>query len=51
MQCLIHRIVRAPEKRTFFVNVGNIPPNEVETYMQRMINKMKKTPYVDPQYR
>ena len=27
---------------------GNIPPNEVETYMQRMINKMKKTPYVDP---
>ena len=46
---LIHRIVRAPEKRTFFVNVGNIPPNEVETYMQRMINKMKKTPYVDPQ--
>ena len=45
---LIHRIVRAPEKRTFFVNVGNIPPNEVETYMQRMINKMKKTPFVDP---
>ena len=46
---LIHRIVRAPEKRTFFVNVGNIPPNEVENYMQRTINKMKKTPYVDPQ--
>ena len=45
---LIHRIVRAPEKRTFYVNVGNIPPNEVETYMQRMINKMKKTPYIDP---
>jgi hypothetical protein len=45
---LIHRIVRAPEKRTFFVNVGNIPPNEVETYMRRMIDKMKKTPYVDP---
>lgn len=45
---LIHRIVRAPEKRTFFVNVGNIPPNEVEQYMQKTINKMKKTPYVDP---
>jgi len=45
---LIHRIVRAPEKRTFFVNVGNIPPNEVENFMQRTINKMKKTPYVDP---
>ena len=45
---LIHRIVRAPEKRTFFVNVGNIPPNEVEQYMQKTINTMKKTPYVDP---
>ena len=46
---LIHRIVRAPEKRVFYVNVGNIPPNEVEGYMQKMINKMKKTPVVDPQ--
>lgn len=46
---LIHRIVRAPEKRTFFINVGNIPPNEVENFMQRTINKMKKTPYIDQQ--
>jgi len=46
---LIHRIVRAPEKRVFYVNVGNIPPNEVEGYMQKMIGKMKKTPVVDPQ--
>jgi hypothetical protein len=46
---LIHRIVRAPDKRVYYVNVGAIPPNEVETYMQRMISKMKKIPYVDPQ--
>ena len=46
---LIHRIMRAPEKRTFFVNVGSIPPNEVEQFMQKTINTMKKTPYVDPQ--
>ena len=46
---LIHRIVRAPEKRVFYVNVGSIPPNEVENYMNRMISKMKKTPYIDPQ--
>ena len=45
---LIHRITRAPERRTFYVNVGAIPPNEVENYMQRMINKMKKTPLIDP---
>ena len=46
---LIHRIMRAPEKRTFFINVGNIPPQEVEQFMQKTINNMKKTPYVDPQ--
>lgn len=49
---LIHRIMRAPEKRIFYVNVGQIPPNEVEQFMQKTINTMKKTPYVgaDGQY-
>ena len=49
---LIHRIMRAPEKRTFYINVGQIPPNEVENFMQKTINTMKKTPYVgaDGQY-
>jgi len=45
---LIHRITRAPERRVFYVNVGAIPPNEVENYVQKMINKMKKTPLIDP---
>ena len=46
---LIHRIMRAPEKRMFYINVGSIPPNEVDQFMQKTINQMKKTPYVDPQ--
>jgi len=46
---MIHRIMRAPEKRVFKVDIGNIPPNEVDAYMQRVMNQMKKTPYVDPQ--
>jgi hypothetical protein len=46
---LIHRIVRAPEKRIFYINVGSIPPNEVENFMQKTINTMKKTPFIDPQ--
>ena len=45
---LIHRIVRAPERRIFYVNVGAIPPGEVDNYMQKMIQKMKKTPLIDP---
>jgi hypothetical protein len=44
---LIHRIMRAPEKRVFKIDIGNIPPQEVDNYMQKIINKMKKTPFVD----
>ena len=44
---LIHRIMRAPEKRVFKIDIGNIPPNEVDNYMQRIINKMKKVPFLD----
>ncbi len=46
---LIHRIVRAPEKRIFYMNVGAIPPNEVEGFMQKTVQKLKKVPYIDPQ--
>jgi hypothetical protein len=45
---MIHRIVRAPEKRIFYMNVGAIPPNEVEAYMQKTVQKLKKVPFVDP---
>ncbi len=44
---LIHRIMRAPEKRTFYINVGAIPPEQVEQFMQETVQKMKKTPYID----
>jgi hypothetical protein len=44
---MIHRIMRAPEKRVFKVDIGNIPPNEVDNFMQRIINKMKKIPVID----
>ena len=44
---LIHRMMRAPEKRIFKVDIGNIPPNEVENFMQQIINKMKKIPVID----
>ena len=44
---LLHRIMRAPEKRVFYINVGNIPPNEVNAFVQQTVNGMKKTPFVD----
>lgn len=45
---LIHRIMRAPEKRIFRIDTGNIPPNETEQYIKSIVNKIKKVPYVDP---
>ena len=44
---LIHRIMRAPEKRIFKIDIGNIPPNEVDNFMEKIISKMKKIPYID----
>lgn len=44
---LIHRISRAPERRVFYINVGNIPPQEVDAFMQKTIQTMKKTPLID----
>ena len=46
---LIHRISRAPEKRIFYMNVGSIPPNEIDAFMQKTISTMKRTPHKDPQ--
>ena len=46
---LIHRISRSPDRRTFYINVGSIPPNEVENFMQKTISTMKRTPLMDNQ--
>ena len=46
---LIHRIMRAPEKRVFYVNVGNTDADKVEQFMADTAFKMKKTPYIDQQ--
>ena len=46
---LIHRIMRAPEKRIFKIDIGNLPPSEVDSYMKRIMDKMKKAPVVDEQ--
>jgi hypothetical protein len=46
---LIQRIMRAPERRIFKIDVGNIPPHEVDNYMNQIIGKMKKVPYMNEQ--
>ena len=44
---MAYRIVRSPERRVFYVDVGNIPPQDVEQFMQRFITSMKRNQIVD----
>jgi len=44
---MAYRIVRSPERRVFYVDVGNIPPQDVEQYVQRVMTQMKRNQIVD----
>ena len=46
---MAYRIVRSPERRAFYIDVGNIPPQDVEQYMQKVMTTMKRNQVVDPQ--
>ena len=39
---MAYRIVRSPERRIFYIDVGGIPEKEVEQHMQRVMTSMKR---------
>ncbi len=45
---LLNRIMRAPERRVFKIEVGNLPPEEIDGYIEQITSEMKKSPYIDP---
>jgi len=45
---MAYRIVRSPERRVFKIDVGNIAPEDVEQYMQKVMTQMKRHQVVDP---
>lgn len=44
---LVYRIVRAPERRVFKIDVGNVPPEEIPMYMERAQSALKRAPITD----
>ena len=44
---MAYRIVRSPERRVFYIDVGNIAPEDVEQYMQKIMTQMKRNQLVD----
>jgi hypothetical protein len=39
---IIYRIVRAPERRVFFIDVGNMPPQRVKQYIEQVKNDIRQ---------
>ena len=44
---MAYRIVRSPERRVFYIDVGSIPPQDIEQYMQKAMTQMKRNQVVD----
>lgn len=44
---MLHRIMRAPTKRMFKIDIGSIAPDGVDSYIEDIVNSVKKVPYID----
>jgi len=40
---LVYRIIRAPERRVFYIDVGNVPPEDVSNYVEQAKVALKKS--------
>lgn len=44
---LVYRITRAPERRIFYIDIGNIPPDEVDAYIEEQNRKLRMNQVID----
>jgi len=44
---LVYRVIRSPERRVFKIDVGNVPPEEVENYMQQAKAALRSSQVID----
>jgi hypothetical protein len=44
---LVYRVIRAPERRVFYIDVGNIPPENIADYLQQAQTSLKRNTVVD----
>ncbi len=44
---IAYRVVRAPERRVFKIDVGNIPPQDIPQYMEKVKTEMKRNSLVN----
>lgn len=46
---LVYRVVRSPDRRVFYIDVGNVPPEEIGNYMEQAQSTLKKSQVIDRQ--
>ena len=44
---LVYRVIRSPERRVFYIDVGNIPPENVADYLEQAQTALKRNAVVD----
>ena len=44
---LVYRVIRAPERRVFYLDVGNVPPEDVSNYIEQAQTSLKRNQVVD----
>jgi hypothetical protein len=44
---LVYRVVRSPERRVFYIDVGNVPPEEIGNYMEQVQTSLKRSQVID----
>jgi len=43
----VYRVIRAPERRVFYIDVGNISPEDIPTFMKQAQDSLKRNKVVD----
>jgi len=44
---MVVRVVRAPARRAFYIDVGNVPPEDIPNYMEQAQSSLKRSGVVD----
>ncbi|MFA5068305.1 MAG: portal protein, partial [Candidatus Izemoplasmatales bacterium] len=44
---LVYRVTRAPDRRVFYIEAGNLPDGDIKQYVGKIQNQVRKQPMVD----
>ena len=46
---MVYRVIRSPERRVFYIDVGNVPPEDVASYVEQAKQSLKMNKVVGGQ--